>query len=387
MRLAIAVTCVVLLMAALRAAEAESDAELLKRLDMGIATTVKALAGKQGTDGGWHGETYGVMKPGVALTAHVLEALARLPEAERKPHAEALGKALKFLREATDKDGAVGLKGEWPEYPTYSTALAIMACARLKSDGWEKDAETWAKWLTSAQHTDATDCEREDTAFGGWDPQGRWRKGTKRHADLSATRYAFQALDALLRTELRELVCLPRHLVKSYVLKCRIAGPGAAEAEAGGFFFTTTSVELNKAGAQEQNGGITGRAYGSATADALICLTGSDDKAAREAAITWLWKHAKLDRVHGIPADDPQRKGWDRAMLFYYRAAVAEALVPYLAKNERPWIRSLAEVTLAAQREDGLFANEISLMKEDEPLIATPNALRTLLICREALAK
>lgn len=387
MRLTVAITCVALFMPVLRAAEAETEAELLKRLDAGIVKTVKALAGQQGADGGWHGQTYGAMKPGVALTAHVLEALARLPEAERKPYAEALDKALKFLREATDKDGAVGLKGEWPEYPTYSTALAIMACARLKPEGWKKDAETWAKWLTSAQHADASDCEREDPAFGGWDPQGCWRKGAKRHADLSATRHAFQALDALLRTELRELVCLPRHFVKTYVLKCRVADPGVAKADAGGFFFTTTSVELNKAGAQEQHGGITGHAYGSATADALICLNGSDDKAAREAAIIWLWKHAKLDRVHGIPADDPQRKGWDRAMIFYYRAAVAEALVPHLAKNERPWIRSLAEITLAAQREDGLFANEISLMKEDEPLIATPNALRTLLICRETLAR
>jgi len=74
-------------------------------------------------------------------------------------------------------------------------------------------------------------------------------------------------------------------------------------------------------------------------------------------------------------------------MLFYYRAALAEVYQKAPQKAERHWVQNMAHITLAAQRDDGLFANEIPLMKEDDPLIAAPFALRTLLFCREALKK
>ena len=216
------------------------DAELPKKLDDGIARTIKALLAKQAADGGWHSETYGPMKPGAATTAFVLEALSRLPEDERKAHAEAVAKAMKFLIEQTDKDGAIGMKGEWPEYPTYTTALAILTWARLKPEGWEQTIKPWVEWLKSAQHSEANGCKREDPAFGGWNANGRHKEGIARHADLSATRYALQALQAVGGD--RKNI----HEACQYVLRCHnldLSVPMTPEGDAG-FAFTTGRPDL-----------------------------------------------------------------------------------------------------------------------------------------------
>jgi len=363
-----------------------SDTELPKKLDEGIARTFKALLAKQTAGGGWHSETYGPLKPGAATTAFVLEALSRLPEDERKAHTAAFAKAMKFLHEATDQDGAIGMKGEWPEYPTYATALAITTWARLKPEGWEKTIKPWVQWLKSAQHSEDNGCKLEDPAYGGWNPLGRYREGRPRHAELSATRYALQALQAAGGD--RQNI----HEACRYVLRCHnldLSVPMTPVGDAG-FSFTTTSDELNKAGQFEKAGKKKGRSYGSATADGVICLeilNLKDEGITLHHALDWLWKHAKLDRVYGIPENDPQRKNWDKAMLFYYRAALAEVYEKAPQKAERHWVRNLAHITLTAQRDDGLFANDIPLMKEDDPLVATPFALRTLLFCREFLNK
>jgi hypothetical protein len=46
------------------------------------------------------------------------------------------------------------------------------------------------------------------------------------------------------------------------------------------------------------------------------------------------------------------------------------------------WAEALAEQLLARQRDDGSWANLQGFMREDDPLVATSFAVRTLAICR-----
>ena len=365
--------------------EPPPDAVRVEGLDKTIARAVRALVEKQGADGGWHSETYGLLKPGVAATAFVLEALSRLPEAERKPHAEQLARAVKFLLAAQAEDGALGTKGEWLEYPTYSTALALLAWMRLKPEGWKEASTKMAAYLRSAQHSEENGCKPEDPAYGGWGPDGKFKAGLPRRADISATRFALEALGAVMLFK-GEPTCdrteqfLGRHL--------NLDGEKLPRGDAG-FIFTITTPELNKAGpsAKTPRGFLS---YATPTADAHLAgrrIPYGLQKPSVEGVDGWRWPFDRhpLDRVPGIPVDDPQRKDWGKALGFYYRAVMAELAACGFLKVDRGWWDKLAEFTCAAQRQDGLWANEANLMKEDDPLIASPLALRVLILCRQAL--
>ena len=58
-----------------------------------------------------------------------------------------------------------------------------------------------------------------------------------------------------------------------------------------------------------------------------------------------------------------------------------------MQQQDKEWWRKLAAVTSAAQHADGLWASETAIMREDDPLISTPLALETLLLCRGMLAQ
>ncbi|MBE7466123.1 MAG: hypothetical protein HS116_21815 [Planctomycetes bacterium] len=355
---------------------------LAERLDAGIARTLAALIAKQSADGGFHSETYGVLKPGAATTAFVLETLSRLPEAQRAVHAQALERAMAFVK-ATEAEGrGIGSKGEWLEYPVYSTALAIRTWLRLKPAGWEADAARWRAFLVAQQHAEANGCAPEHPAYGGWSAPGLTPGRVNRDADLSATRYA---LDALLASDLdakdplwrRARVFLGRH----------------GNATDGGYVYSRVLYSKNKAG--DDGRSETGyRSYGSATLDGLLILEclgmrgQPDDMGAliaaeplKKARAWWAATHA-LAGPAGFEGATGEQAAWAQAMNFYYRAALAEAAASgALDLKPEAW-RELAELTLRLQSADGLWRNESALMKEDDPLLASPMALQVLLHAR-----
>jgi hypothetical protein len=91
-------------------------------------------------------------------------------------------------------------------------------------------------------------------------------------------------------------------------------------------------------------------------------------------ALDWLVRHHRLDRVPGFPAEPDAR--WDLAMVHYYAAASAQVFARL--QPDLPWRAPLTERLRATQRPDGSWANEVSLMKEDDPLIATSLSLIAL---------
>jgi hypothetical protein len=131
----------------------------------------------------------------------------------------------------------------------------------------------------------------------------------------------------------------------------------------GGFIFSPVLPSLNKAG--QADGSFA--SYGTTTADGVLALRAAglpdSDRRVRR-AIEWLRQHHLQDRVPGFEQEYLQ-VSWGTGLRFYYAAAISRALPG-------------AAVMLPDQGEDGSFRNSNSLVKEDDPLIATAFALQVL---------
>jgi len=77
--------------------------------------------------------------------------------------------------------------------------------------------------------------------------------------------------------------------------------------------------------------------------------------------------------VPGFIGDAYQR--WPQGLAFYYSAASVRAFQA-LAAEPGPGVRDALHRT---QQSDGSWSNPENLVKEDDPLIATPFAIRALL--------
>ena len=127
-------------------------------------------------------------------------------------------------------------------------------------------------------------------------------------------------------------------------------------------------LDANKAGQD----GERFRSYGTATADGLLGLlaTGvaaSDSRISR--AANWMQEHASATGAPGF--SDQAHARWTVGLRFYYAGASADARKRLGLPRDAALIADL----MKSQRKDGLWANTEPLVKEDDPLIATPFAL------------
>ena len=98
--------------------------------------------------------------------------------------------------------------------------------------------------------------------------------------------------------------------------------PGAPGRSDGGFFFSTTEADTNKAG---QDGNHF-RSYGTTTADGILALlaAGNSPTSPRVlAARQWLTTHHRDMDVPGFAGEAYQR--WPRGLAFYYAASSTRA--------------------------------------------------------------
>ncbi len=322
------------------------------------------LWSRQESDGGWHSHTYGLLRSGQALTPFVLDALLQVPQDLYPLPEEKLDRAIAFIRSHTQPGGALGMADpDIADYPNYATALAVSALCRARRPGWQDQIAPMVSYLRSQQFTEQNGWRPQDPAYGAWGMGGERRTppGTG-HVDLSMTRYV---LDALHSAGVPADDPAFSHAAV-FVERCQ-----NRDAD-GGFFFTTTEFDTNKAGAD----GGRYRSYGTTTADGILALlaTGhplSDPRLT--AAQQWLATHHRDMAVPGFTGEAYQR--WPRGLMFYYSATAARAFAA-LKADPGP---ALAEGLRRAQHPDGSWVNPESLVKEDDPLIATPFAIKALI--------
>jgi hypothetical protein len=299
------------------------------------------LWSRQAPDGGWHSQTYGLMRAGDALTPFVLHALLTAPT-----------------------DQCVAPPGG------ADRALIEKMRARLAREQLGP-----VRGFTEAS----------SPAFGGWGFGGVHPPGVTGHMDLSHTRKVLQALReaggtdaAVYERALVFLRLMQRHPSETRPHPAPLfvpAHPPRGLRYDGGFFFSPVVLDANKGAVLADERGAFHGSYATATADGVLALLAAGVPASDErvqGARAWLLAHGSLDRPDGIPPDGPQ--AWGAAVDFYHLAVRAEA---YRALGLEASLReALPRVLGPRQRGDGSFANDRShLMKEDEPLLATALAV------------
>jgi hypothetical protein len=338
-----------------------------------LARAAEYLWNQQADDGGWHSHTYGLLRSGQALTPFVLEALLEIPqEVHSLPQAK-VDHALAFIRSKTQPDGALGLADPAiPDYPNYSTALAVSALCRARHPGWEMQVQPMLAYLRAQQFTEQNGWHPADPVYGAWGMGGGRRTPPDTgHVDLSMTRYVLEALrDAGVPASDR---VFEQALV--FVERCQNFDPTLPAQADGGFFFSTTEFDTNKAG----HDGKRFRSYGTTTADGILALLAARrpvDDPHISAAVRWLTAHHRDMEVPGFTGAAFQR--WPRGLSFYYTSATAQVF-RYLRIEAGSGLAGGLKTT---QRPDGSWANPENLVKEDDPLIATGFAVRALVALR-----
>lgn len=312
-----------------------------------LARAADYLWAQQAADGGWHSRTYGLLRSGQSLTPFVLDALLAV---DSHPSAR-VNRALEFIRTHTRADGALGLAdADFPDYPNYATALAVKVLSRRGVQVGPMIA-----YLRLQQFTEQNGWRPADPAYGAWGMGGDRRMPPEPgHVDLSMTRLVVQALQAA-GVPASDPVFAAAQI---YIERCQ--NPD------GGFHFTTTEFDTNKAG----HDGEQFRSYGTATADGILALRAAGapaDDPRIAAASRWLAAHHRGVEASGFVGEAYQR--WPQGLAFYYAATFTGAMGPDGAIHQK---------LQATQRADGSWSNPMDLVKEDDPLIATPFAIHAL---------
>lgn len=353
--------------------------------DVVLRRAVNWLAAQQSDDGGWHSQTYALMRSGQALTPFVLHALLAAHAAREEQTAAALG----FLRSAANADGALGLGDpDVLEYPVYSTAYALRCLTHIDDPRDRPLRRRMATWLAAQQFTAAAGFSNDAPEFGAWGFGGPRSAARPGHVDLAHTRRALQALHdagALADDARRDAQVFLQLLQRSPQDNSPRSLPdGGRESTAGvrvapfdgGFFLSPIVLTANKGTTSSDDGSLI-RSYATATLDGVLALLAAGvprDDPRVTAAVDWLTQHPRWDYPQGIPAAG---NPWADAVHYYHLAVRAEA---YAALDwPGPWREELHGVLLPEQRADGSFCNRRSgLMKEDDPLLATGLAVIAL---------
>jgi len=302
---------------------------------------------RQSADGGWHSETYGLLRSGQSLTPLVVNALLDAGVAAGDPR---IRRAVAFLARQVSAEGAIGMTGD--DYPCYATALALRAFARTEN----LLASPLVSWLRTQQMSPENGWQPKHDAFGAWGIGGAPRTAPDPgHVDLSMTRHVLEALaeagvaasDPAMRNAM------------VFVGRCQNAD--------GGFFFSTVETGANKAG-ETANGYAS---YGTTTADGLLSkiAAGAADIGG---ALEWLQANDHAELPAGFTS--AARERYAEGLRYYYADAATRAFRASGSKRRAPFAAALAML----QRHNGSWQNTESLVKEDDPLIATAFAVSAL---------
>jgi hypothetical protein len=351
--------------------------------DAAAARGVEWLLKQQQADGAWRSAKYAQLQLGSGATALAVAALAETmtsepaAEARRAEIRQAIRKGLTFLTINLASAGYVRSPDGASEYPTYATALTLLALERLSPAERETYADAMERmraYLAAAQVRSPLPNELATTSdIGGWGLVGGNPNDPSsfRTANVSTTRMALEALTPVADDHSETFERGRRFLAQRQNVD-------------GGFAFLSDPLDqLNKAGAvdPEHDGEpFTARSYGTTTVDGLLAMRAAGVAANYPrivAAIAWLNARPQVDAVPGFPSDEVSVAA-SQGLFYYYSASLAQAMEAFPDAPFAARAPALAAEVVARQRPDGSWANTIPTMREDDPLTATCFALMAL---------
>ncbi len=360
---------------------------------------VDYLLSQQSKDGAWRSDVYATFKDGTALTPLAVTAIQEAHDAGVRNAATeaAIKKGCEFLATFV-KDGTVSPPADGFDYPAYTAALTLKAFSHPTAKDFAKHRDAWVKYLKERQLTEKLGWKPEEKQYGGWgycrvSPQkpepGKFAPNLI-ESNLSATVFVLDALKAAdaLDAETSKTAAI-------FVRRCqnwepRIPGPPTPwfRHMDGGFHFIYDDPTRNKAGVVPKEADHWPQlfhSYGSTTADGLHALALCNDPADKHrlaAARAWLLANFSVDRHPGtyIKTHEPNRD----AVYYYYVASAARAFRDHKLElpNGRDWAAELSYELPRRQAKDGSWANPIELVRENDPIVATSNAVLALARCK-----
>jgi squalene-hopene/tetraprenyl-beta-curcumene cyclase len=373
---------------------AEEQAARTAALPRGVAFLLK----QQSPDGAWRSDVYGTFKDGTALTPLVVCALQ-----EAGTSSPEVRKGSEYLAKLIKPDGSIDVEGGL-DYPVYTASLAVVALSHPDNKEHLRARDAWLKYLLDRQLTEKLGWKMEDKEFGGWGycraiptkPEPGKFAPPLIESNLSATVFALEALKAAGVTD-------PQVYLRAdfFLRRC--------QNEDGGFHFIYDDPVRNKAGAVEQPPAKPEHfhSYGSTTADGVraaaiteVVRRREEDEAAAKAAkpfiiargnatpqmkgVEWLRKNFRADAHPGVYVAQHERNR--DAVYYYYAASVSKALrqLGVTEAGGKDWAAELTAELAKRQKDDGSWANPVELVRENDPIVATANAVIALANCKPA---
>jgi hypothetical protein len=361
-----------------RDGQAESSGREVDQANVAVGRGVEWLLQQQGADGGWHSATYASMRGGSGITALVVYSLSHQPRPWSANLESRVDRGLRFLVSNLDEEGYVRAPDGSSDYPTYATALALIAMERMKLDKWQSERQRMRSYLQKAQKRDSA----ADPEFGGWGMTGGFAKSylAKDPASVSATRFALEALQVSGGID-----DATRQAALAFLQRCQNYGTG--EPNDGGFYFTPLPKDpLNKAGWFEgSDKAARAHSYGTPTSEGVLgfMLCGVRERDSRlAAAIRWLQQNETVSEVPGFLPEGRHATDAEKSLKFYYYAALARAMRETPDSNWSMRRTALLKAISEQQQPDGSWTNSCPLMREDDPLVATSLAVTAILEVR-----
>jgi len=368
----------------------------LDRIDRALAAATVYLLDRQGADGAWRSDVYGVFKDGPSLTPLVLDTLLAMPSTPRSEAACQKGAA--YLARMVRPDGTIDEGPHGLSYPVYTAVFAVRALSRPQMTEFRQARDSWLLFLRQQQLNEELGWQPADKQYGGWGYSHQVPHKPKAgepvlpltESNLSATTFALEALQAA--------GCPPddpafrKALI--FVKRCQNFSDEVNQRDAafddGGFFFIYDDAVRNKAGlsGKDRHGRERFSSYGSTTADGIRSLLACGlpfDHPRVQAARAWL-------ELNFHPSLHPGKYPKDRAMnrqavYFYYSLSLAKAFRlanPRIEKRDRglTWAKEMTEDLVNRQQADGSWINSAVAVREDDPVVATCLAAQALALCR-----
>jgi squalene-hopene/tetraprenyl-beta-curcumene cyclase len=372
---------------------------LATSVNQALTRATDFLVSQQDKDGAWRSDFYGPLKDGPSLTPLVLRSvsLAESGPVERTPaRVSAKKKALDYLAGMVRADGTLDEGPHGLSQPVYTAALTLTVLG-YEGEQYRRARDAWLKYLRERQLTEPLGWSPADKEYGGWGycaiiPR-KPARGEPRppllESNLSATAFALAGLKAADCPA--DDTAWKAALV--FVKRCQNYGDDDAQRDPafddGGFFFIYDDPVRNKAGTagKDRFGRERFASYGSTTADGLLCYQFLDCPAGARASAAQRWLETHFD-ASAVPGDYPANREASRNAVYYYycRSLTMALLGQQVREIDTPagkvhWSNVLAEELLKRQRPDGSWSNDVMAQRENDPLIATAEAMEALCWC------
>lgn len=356
-------------------AVAQADETLERAIDW--------LVAQQSESGAFKSKHYGAMKQGAATTSLALYSLSMTQSDFTETQRAAIDKAFEFLLQGTKARGRVANPDGSLDHPVYSTAMLLVAAKKFQYDLDAKLVATLHDFLVRSQCIEGRGFKPGNPNYGGWDVIGPDVMPEKTSGtNVSVTRFVLQAFKCWEADPKMEAAKAVAKRVSESQQKAKDWLKRLQQQSAdGGFYFTAQpGSALNKA--TNKQGQVV--AYATATCDGCLAMHSiSDSDRIGEGfakAELWIKNNATPEKVFGFEEGDESGAGWSKALHFYHLQALAKVASTVVGPGD--WVEkmqaNISQRLANAQKDDGRFENGSSLMRENDPLIATAFAIIAL---------